>query len=207
MMFRRCTSTVRGLISRSRATDLLVRPIRSRSSISRSRSVSASSRTADGGSLLPVVPDVPAQVDGPCDARQQPVAAHRLFQEVGRSGAHRLHRHCDIAVAGDHDHRQHQSAIVQASLYFQPVQPRHLDVQHDACPEAGVRELEERDSGLEQGRFDIPPSRASPGTTHAPHRHRRPRISAHRSSRTLGSSKTGTEKRNPVPLRRYRHRP
>ena len=53
------------------------------------------------------------------DGRKKFVGANGLLQEVGGAGLHRLHRHGDIALAGNHDRRQ------AAVLDVEPLQQRN----------------------------------------------------------------------------------
>ncbi len=56
-----------------------------------------------------------------------------LGQEVHRAGLHRPHRHLDIAMPGDEDHRQAHAALVHLALHLQPVGHLQAYVEHHAA--------------------------------------------------------------------------
>src|SRR3546814_6877794 len=56
---------------------------------------------------------------------QQGLIANRLGKKVDRSGLHRLHRHRDIAVAGEEDDRFDYAGRGQISLQIQPRSEEH----------------------------------------------------------------------------------
>src|SRR3546814_4689289 len=55
-----------------------------------------------------------------------------LFRSVGPV-LHRLHRHWDIAVAGDEDHRRAHAAPAQLVVQVGARHPRHADVEQQAA--------------------------------------------------------------------------
>ena len=74
--------------------------------MSRSRGVRRASRSAAvlrHSSKLSRIPDA---LERASDARQKLLGANGFLQKIGGSGLHRLDRHRDVAMTGDHNRRQ-----------------------------------------------------------------------------------------------------
>jgi len=71
----------------------------------------------------------PRYSQGPPDRAEEAFIVTRLFDEIDRTRLHRLHGGRYIAVAGHHDDRQTKTETVEQSLKFEPVYPRHAEIQ------------------------------------------------------------------------------
>ena len=80
------------------------------------------------------------RLDGPLDHQQQPVGLERLFEELVGPALDGADRGLDVAVAGDHDHRQIAVERLDQVEQLQPVHAPalHPDVEDDQGRLAGA---------------------------------------------------------------------
>ena len=83
----------------------------------------------------------------------QPVGRERLLHEVVGAEPHGIHRHGDVAMAGDQDHGEILVDRSRLREKSQAVHTRELDVAHDDCRHVG-NDAHERGLGVSE-RLDL----------------------------------------------------
>ncbi len=96
---------------------------------------------SDGGQLLLFAATGAHLVERLADYAQQPLVVERLFQEILGAGLHRLDGQGNVAVAGDHHHRNAVTASLQLTQQIQSAHFGHAHVGDDATFEAAPGEF------------------------------------------------------------------
>ena len=84
------------------------------------------------------------QFESPLDARDEFLAADRLFDEIQRARFHGLNRHRHVGVAGDHDRRQAMALVMELLEQFEPAHSRQIGVDQQARGFAGIKGVKKR---------------------------------------------------------------
>jgi len=66
------------------------------------------------------------------------LVAERLLQEIEGPVTHGFHRHGDVAVAGNEDHRDDCTLLVQGLLQLEAAHAGHADIEHETARLMGV---------------------------------------------------------------------
>ena len=73
----------------------------------------------------------------------QQLLVERLFEELDGSQFHDTDHRCQIAIAGDKDHRNHPRARSQPSQRFDAAQFRHPQVENNAAGSSDIELFDE----------------------------------------------------------------
>ena len=96
------------------------------------------------------LPGVLMLIESAIDTREQFFAANRLLNEIDRPGLHRLDRHPDISVAGDHDRGEVVPNRLETLDDFDAAHSRHQRIDKQASLASGLVGIEE---GLAVGEY------------------------------------------------------
>ena len=91
----------------------------------------------DHGAVLGVL------LEGCVDAVEQFLIAERFLQEVEGAVFHGLHRHGDVAVAGDQNDGDQRAGAIQVLLDFEAAHLGHAHIEHETAVLIGIELGEE----------------------------------------------------------------